>query len=45
MTDLITVKICFTLIFIIAFLLARKGNALCLPLAIVGAVLAIQVLP
>lgn len=45
MTDLITVKIGLTLIFVIAFLLARKGNALCLPLAITGAVLAIQVLP
>ncbi|WP_255527719.1 hypothetical protein [Novosphingobium sp. ES2-1] len=43
--DLILVKACFTLIFIIAFLLARRGSALCLPLAIVGAVLAIQVLP
>ena len=44
-TAMIEVKIALTLLFIIAFLLARKGNALCLPLAIVGAVLAIQVLP
>lgn len=42
--DMFIVKACFTLIFIIAALLARRGIALCLPLAIVGAVLAIQVL-
>jgi hypothetical protein len=43
--DMITVKACFTLLFVIAFMLARKGNGLCLPLAIISAVLAIQVLP
>ena len=43
--DMITVKGCFILLFVIAFLLARKGEALSIALAIASAVLAIQVLP
>lgn len=40
-----TVKIGLTLLFIIAGLLARKGEALGLALALVGIGLAFQVLP
>lgn len=43
--DMLTVKACFTLLFVIAFILARKGEAVSIALAIISAVLAIQVLP
>lgn len=40
-----TVKIALTMLFIIAGLLARKGEALSLALALVGMGLAFEVLP
>lgn len=43
--DLIGIKIALTLIFIIAGLLARKGEALSIALALVGIGLAFEVLP
>jgi hypothetical protein len=42
--DMITVKACLTLLFVVAFVLARKGEALSLALAIVSVVLFLQVL-
>ena len=42
---LVTVRIALTLLFIIAGLLARKGDALGLALALVGIGLAFEVLP
>lgn len=43
--SLITVRIALTALFIIAMLLARKGDALGLALAFVGIALAFEVLP
>lgn len=40
-----TIKITLTLLFVIAGLLARKGEALGLALALVGVALALEVLP